>query len=438
MTDLIPAPPATPAKPESELANLEPWSFNQPVLLNKTKRVSTALVWTAVGTTAAAITWAMVAPLPQTIAVSGKLEPGSSVRQIEAPAPGVVEAVLVKDGELVRAGQPLLRFDQRDASAKLTAASEIRNRLANENAVYRAILGELPATGLTANQQQQLSSQRQAITGRNTAAQEDLAKSRERIVGLRTSLATARNIAQRYRSLVSQGAASQVQLLDAQAKVDELETQINTEEREIARLSATASATIGGNETELRSRIETNLREIAELDKQIAAAKLLITYNQLTSPTAGLVFDITVKPGSVVRERSEKPLLKVVPQDNLQARVYLPNDAVGYVSEGQQADISLDAFQSSDYGRLPAKVLRVGSDALTPDEQARVLGTQATGLFFPAVLELNQQHLPVGQRNVPLQSGMSLTADIHLRNRRFISVLTGSFEDKRRSLERLR
>jgi hemolysin D len=220
--------------------------------------------------------------------------------------------------------------------------------------------------------------------------------------------------------------------------VDDLTAQINTEKRESARLSASASATTGGNEAELRSKIEANLRQIAELDKQISEAKLLITYNQLKAPTAGVVFDITVKAGSVVRDRSEKPLLKVVPQDNLQAKVYLPNDAVGFVLPGQSADISLDAFAASDYGRLPAKVQRVGSDALNAEEQGRVLGTQASGLFFPAVLELKQQYLQVGQRRVPLQAGMSLTADIHLRNRRFINLLNGFFEDKRRSLERVR
>jgi len=346
--------------------------------------------------------------------------------------------VLVQEGQRVRAGQPLLRFDQRDATAKLTAARANRTRLVNENAIYRAILGELPAAGLTANQRQQLSSQRQAVTGRNSAAREELARSQARLDGLRTSLATARNIAERYARLVSAGASSQVQLLEAQAKVDDLTAQINAEQREVARLSASASATSGGNESELRSRIEANLRQIAELDKQISEASLLLSNNQLTAPSAGLVFDIAVSPGTVVRDQREKPLLKVVPQDNLQAKVYLPNEAVGFVLPGQSADISLDAFEAADYGRLPARVLRVGSDALTAEEQARVLGTQTSGLYFPAVLQLQRQVLQVGQRRVPLQAGMSLTADIHLRDRRFINVLTGFFEDKRRSLERLR
>jgi len=436
MSDLLPQPPEQ--SRSDQLARLDPWSFNQPVLLNKTQRVSSALVWTAVVGTSAAILWALIAPLPQTIAVQGKLQPGSSVREIEAPAPGVVAAVLVKDGDPVRSGQPLLRFDQSDALSKLTASTEIRKRLVNEITVYRTILGEIPPSGLTLNQRQQLTSQRQAVSGRNTAAQLDLAKSRERLSGLRTSLITARDIAERYRVLSSQGATSQVQFLDAQAKVDDLQTLISTEEKEISRLSANLDATTGGNESELRSNIEENLRLIDDLDKQIKEARLQIAYYQLKAPVAGLVFDITVKPGSVVRERSEKPLLKIVPQDNLQAKIYLPNDAVGFVKPGQRADISLDSYQSSDYGRLPAKVLRVGSDALAPEEQARVLGKESSGLYFPAVLQLQHQYLQVGQRRIGLQSGMSLTADIHLRDRRFISVLTSFFENKRRSLERMR
>ena len=83
-------------------------------------------------------------------------------------------------------------------------------------------------------------------------------------------------------------------------------------------------------------------------------------------------------------------------------------------------------------------IKRIGSDALTPDEQRRVLGKDAEGLYFPAILELSSQTLQVGSRRIPLQPGMSLTADIHLRDRRFISAITDLLEDKRRSLERQR
>jgi HlyD family secretion protein len=138
-------------------------------------------------------------------------------------------------------------------------------------------------------------------------------------------------------------------------------------------------------------------------------------------------------------ERNEaRPLLKLIPQNDLQAKVYIPNDAIGFIQPEQRADISLTSFSASDYSYLPATVKRVGSDALTPDEQRRVLGTDVEGLHFPAVLSLSRQTLPVGERSIPLQAGMSLTADIHLRNRRFISAITDILENNRRSLERLR
>ena len=203
-------------------------------------------------------------------------------------------------------------------------------------------------------------------------------------------------------------------------------------------MQAQASATIGGNDAELRSRIEANLREIADLDKQIIEARTLLSNIELRAPAAGVVFDVSVGQGSVVAGKGDKPLLKIVPQENLQAKVYIPNQAIGFLHAGQTAQISLTAFPAADYGRLPARVLRIGSDALTPEEQARVLGTDAAGLYFPATLQLQRQTLNTGKGSVPLQSGMSLTADIHLRDRRFISVITGLLEDQRRGLERMR
>lgn len=426
------------ADAQSPVPQVEPWSFNKTVMLRKTRFNSTVLVWTLVGGTAAVGLWALVAPLPETIAVSGKLQPSNAVKEIEASVPGVVRLVMVKDGQHITAGEPLIRFDQRLAQSKLTAATAIRERLANENAIYSTIIGELPATGLTPNQRRQLQTQSEEVRGKNRAAREDLARSQVTLAGLEQSLITATNIADRFRTLVSSGAASQLQFLEAQAKVDELRSQLKAEQREVARLQATATAIVSGNESELRSKIESNLVQISDLDKQISDARVLLSNIELRAPATGTVFDVSVGTGSVIQGKGAKPLLKIIPDDKLQAKVYIPNQAIGFIHPGQRADISLTSFNASDYGRLPAKVLRIGSDALTPEEQTRVLGTQASGLFFPAVLQLDQQRLNLNRISLPLQAGMSLTADIHLRDRRFISVITSVIDDKRRALERMR
>ena len=417
----------------------KPWSFSQPVLLKKTNRNRNVLVWSLVGSVAFAGVWSVLAPLQETVAVSGKLQPIQAVQDIEALVPGVVETVLVRDGARVERGDVLLRFDPRAAEARLEAARSNRDRLQNQVAINRVILGEQDAAKLTTNQQLQLLNQGRQQSGENTAANEALARSRVRLEGLRQSLATAENIAGRYQGLLADGATSALQTLESQAKVDKLRSQVQAEEREVARLEATASATVAGNEAQLRQAIETNLRAIANLTKEIEQTNVLISNSEVTAPVAGTVFDLSVSRGSVVQAQGEpKPLLKLIPSGDLQAKVYLPNSAIGFIQPGQRADVGLTSFPREQFGFIPATVQRIGSDALTPKEQQRVLGTRADGLYFPAVLKLERQTLKAGQREIPLQPGMSLTADVFLRERRFISTITGALEKRLRSLERMR
>ena len=414
------------------------WSFNQPVLLNKTHRNSSVLVWTLVGATVFATGWAFLAPLPETVAVQGKLQPSSPVRDIEAPLPGVVEAVMIEEGQTVRSGETLVRFDPREVRSRLEAASIKRDGLLNRLAINRVLLGEQPSGELTANQKALLSSSGQEDLDNRTSDAEALRGIKVRLEGYRQSLQTYITIAERYRRLYRDGAASELQMLSAQQDVDEARNDVNTAEREAAQLEAKSSGNLAGRESELRQDIEDSLRRIADLDKEITQHDLDLSRINVTAPIDGVVFDLRVSRGSLVERNETKPLLKLIPQNQLQAKVYIPNDAIGFIQPNQRADISLTSFNASDYSYLPAIVKRVGSDALTPDEQRRVLGTNAEGLHFPAVLSLSRQTLQVGQRAIPLQAGMSLTADIRLRNRRFISAITDIFDDKRRSLERLR
>jgi hemolysin D len=427
------------SSPEGRLEG-DYWQFNRPVLLRSTRRASSLLVWVLVGSSGAVLGWACLAPLNETIAVKGKLQPGLRVRDVEAPAPGLVKDVLVRDGEQVRAGHLLVRFDLRDARSKLVTSRAIQDRLNSDTAVARAALGEIRPEGLTPNQTRQLISQRQKLLQGRLAAEREVGKSLARIQGLNTTVATTANLLQRYRDLANSGAASELQVLETANRLSQARSELSAEREELARARATLAEIQAGSELELRTRIESNLRELAQLDRDLDEAKRLLQYGEVRAPVDGLVFDVSVTPGSVVAQQASgvRPLLKIVPQDALQARVYIPNESIGFVRPGQRANISLDAFPSSDYGRIQARVWSVGSDALTAEEQARVLGQQKQGLFFPAVLKLDRQSLPVGRRSVPLQAGMALTADLQLRQRRFINVIVGFFEDKIRNLERLR
>jgi hemolysin D len=418
---------------------MQPWSFSQPVLLNKSRHNRSVLVWTIVGATAFAGAWAFLAPLPETVALQGKLQPTSPVQDIESALDGLVVAVPVKEGDSVAVGDLLVRFDPRDAETRLQAARRKRGQLQSQIAINRVVLGEQDATVFTPNQEQQLVELRQQMQGINTAAEESLAASQARLKGLLQALIVARDVASRYEALVRDGAISEMQALSARSKVDELLSQIEAERSQVRKRDATARSTKTGHKAKMRREIEIDQRQISDIDREIRQMEVRLSLIDVRAPIAGVVFDLSVSPGSVVKTGSEdKPLLKIIPQDQLQARVYIPNSAIGFIQPGQRADVAVNSFPRGDYGFIPATVERIGSDALTTAEQRRVLGTEEPGLFFPAVLKLSRQTLQAGQRQVPLQPGMSLVADVHLRNRRFISSIAGGLDNRLRALERMR
>lgn len=414
----------------------QPWSFRDSATLRPTRRSSSLLLAGGLVLTGFGLIWVVAAPLSETIALTGKLEPGSKVRQVQAPVPGVVDKVLVRDGQRVRFGDPLVRFDLRDARSRLRSARTLKAQLESEIQVYRAALGEISPNGLNVNQLKQFSTQRLDLSSRTATAQQELRKSQERMKGLRATLKLSDYIAAQYEGLARTGAVSEIQAMDARNRAQTARTQVAEEEREIARLQASLVNNSANPETQLRSRIEYNRREITEQERLIREAELAIQYGLLTAPSNGLVFDIDVGSGSVVQ--ASTPLLKVVPSDTLQARVYVPNSAIGFLQPGQEANLSMDTFPATDYGRVPAVIRSIGSDALTPDELREKLGSDAQGLYFPAVLKLSRQSLQAGSKKVPLQAGMSLTADVQLRKRRFINLLIEGANDRLRGLERLR
>jgi HlyD family secretion protein len=389
-----------------------------------------------VGGTGLLLLWSLVAPLGETVAVQGKLQPGQRVKLVEAPVAGVVAELLVRDGQSVKAGELLLRFDLRQARSQLTTAEAVRSRLVSENRIYSAALGERAAGDLTANQRLQLSNQTAQLRSSSRVAAEELRQSEQRLAGLRQSWQTASDIAERYQAMARAGAVSVVQELQTRSTANQLLSQIREEERTIARLQANVERVRTAPGAELRARIEGNLRQISDLDGQIRQARLQIQNGQLRAPVDGVVFDTRVSPSSVVEPAMA--MLALVPGGTLEAKVLVPSRAIGFISPGMKAQISLDTFPANDYGRLPAVVRTIGSDALTPEEMRSQLGAEASGLFYPVILQLQRQFLQAGHRHIPLKSGMSLTADLQIRQRPFISVLTSAFEDKLRSLERLR
>jgi HlyD family secretion protein len=114
------------------------------------------------------------------------------------------------------------------------------------------------------------------------------------------------------------------------------------------------------------------------------------------------------------------------------AEVDVTNEDIGFVTTGQKADVRIDSFPFSEFGDIKGEVIRIGSDALPPDEINRFYR-------FPVKVKLDQQYLKIKDREIPLQSGMSVSVNIKVReNRTVLSLFTELFTNKVETLKQVR
>ena len=114
---------------------------------------------------------------------------------------------------------------------------------------------------------------------------------------------------------------------------------------------------------------------------------------------------------------ASEPILEIVPEDNLVARVFITNQDIGFVKTDMRVDVRIDSYSYSEFGDIEGTLVHIGSDALPPDETFPFYR-------FPAEVELDTQYLPLGEQPLLLQSGMSVSANIKIRKRRVITLLS--------------
>ena len=171
------------------------------------------------------------------------------------------------------------------------------------------------------------------------------------------------------------------------------------------------------------------LAQIEEIKARIKTNMVQMKYQEIISPANGIVFELEPKgPGFVAR--TSQPVMKIVPIDNLLAKVEIESRTIGFVKTGKKVDISIDSFPASDYGVIEGTVTRIGSDALPPSP------AEGKGYRFPAEIALDNQYLKIKNgKNLALQAGMSLSANIKLRKVTYIQLLLNKFMDKTNSLK---
>lgn len=382
-----------------------------------------------------------------------------------------IRAALMKENDIyrrlmgastgIRSELDFLRSNLPPESAFLLKS---RASLVAENELLRSQLrNTTPEIGRGIDEQQRLIAAKTELDSRSGAAKLEVEKIRKQLSqtivkrkDTQASLVIQEGILDKLKILAVEGGISQLQYLNQQQQVQTLKAeieQLSEEEKrlqfDIQRGQQEVTNTVAVTDKNVLDKIADNKKRIAEIDSQfmriildneqrladinskISQTQLNVRYQELRAPVGGIIFDMQAKNAGYVANPTQK-LLQIVPNDKYVAEVFITNKDIGFVRKGMKVDVRVDSFPFSEFGDIKGQVVDIGSDALPPDQIHQFYR-------FPAKVSLDKQSIVAQGRSITLQSGMSITANIKVREERTVmSLFTEMFTDQFDSLKEVR
>ena len=424
----------------------------------------------------ALVAWIGIGRLDIIAVAEGKLVPKTYVKIVQPADAGILKAILVEEGNHVKAGQVLMRMDTQisEADTRILEA-QIRQRSLQLRRID-AELNEssfeppLPSEGRRKRGGRSRRDEAQTSTLFNQIAaqyhahrqayEDALGEEKAALAKAKEDLAAAEQVRQKlaavlpsyqkeeaaYESLSQRHLAAEVDLLDHRRKRIETEQDLHAQERTILSLKASiaqsskklSQITSSYHEKLQNERVEaqadlTKLRQ--ELAKQAHKNALL----ELRAPQDGIIKDVaTHTVGAVVNPGTI--LMTLVPaNETLEAEVMVKNDDIGFVHEGQPAKLKFAAYPFQKYGLLNGTVIHVSADAEEPKNQGKEIDKSETEvatshkLVYKAVVRLASQAIDRDGEQYELTPGMQVVAEINQGKRTvleyLLSPVRGVFHD---------
>ena len=344
-------------------------------MVRQTSKWGQIFLLSLVGLGATAFATAWFYRIDEVITVPGRLVPERGGVEVKSPLSGQLNEVLVKGGEEVKKGDVLLKFDVQAAKVQETTFSR------------------------------QLSLEKKRL-------EDQLNGNMTRQNTLKRNIALRQQIQDRLIPLKEAGAISEIQVLQ---QANQLETQ----QDELIQLQNRREELINdGKSRQVERGKQEQVRE--RLRNEIVRA-----------PISGTVFDLKPDNDRYVAMNAES-LLKIVPKGALSGEVNIENSDIGFIRKGQKVKVRIDSFPHTEYGEIKGTIRSIGADALPPNDIIR-------SYHFPLDLKLDRSNLKTKDGTIiPLQSGMTITTNLKLRDRRLIELLSDLFTNRGESLQRLR
>jgi len=388
------------------------------------------------------MTWAWMSEIDIISSTRGVIIPNTRLQYIQSSSTNVVNAIFVKEGELVHEGDVLVEFLQDDKISDRIKLSEtvFKNQariysLKAEAAFFRgsSLQFQPPVTNPFLDREmsildfrkQVFHSQASALNKKIGTLQANRRSLELEIELLDVLIPITDGEIKRSSRLLSGG-------IVGQEKLDVLTEKRFRQEKE----QQIKQARIGGINAEIDYQVENN-RLMNENRQQEIASELLkleqehrilvqdlrklkseISLKNLISPIGGIVNKIMVHSKGAVVQSSET-IMSIVPEKSpLEVEAKVMNQDVGFIEEGHTVSVKLDSFNFTRYGKLNGTIRRIASGGVEDPQ---------LGMVYPTIIELAHQTIEVDGKQFSLKPGMTVTIDIKTGRRKVADYILEPF-----------
>ena len=387
----------------------------------------------------AAIVWMNWAKIDVVIRGSGKVSPASQVQNIQSLEGGIISEILVAEGQLVEAGQALIKI-----SDVAFSSSFEENRLLYLELVGKASRLEAEAFGRAFKPDSEVSkeaphlirSEQSLFDSNQQQLKETLSVLEEKISQQKSALLEAqskRRQLQRSLDLVKKeivikkplrdlGIISEVEFLQLQQREAEFEGEIEAVKFSIPRIESTIEEARFNKQKEklyfqnnAKKELNEVTAEISRIKETQTALKDRVKRTTLRSPVNGIVQRLYINTiGGVISPGNN--ILEIVPQeDALLVEIKIKPADIAYVNVGQFARLKFSAYDFAVHGSLQGIVTFVSADTIT-DEEGQT--------FFLVRVKPGKSFLGAKLGELPIKIGMTAEADIITAKKTILSYLT--------------
>ena len=392
------------------------------------KTATHLLLFAILGLFVAGIAWASWATVEEVTRGDGRVIPSRQMQVVQVLESGIVEEIQVRAGDMVTAGQILLRIDDIGFASELgeldAQRTAIRGQIARleaelagaeditfpDDMIETALQVVVDERELFADRRVELENQLGILRRQAEQREQELAELRAADEQHAAALSRAPQELGVYYGL-SPGLVPQVELLRARQRVVELNGLLEQTRRSIAGAEAAireAHQRIEDQFLQFRAETRTELNqrraELAVIEQSLRGAEDRVDRTDVRSPVDGIVNRVNVTTvGGVVQPGMD--IIEIVPiEDSLLVEARVRPSDVAFLRPGLPATVKITAYDFSVYGGLDGEVERISADTIVDEETGES--------FYQIVVRTQETHLGSAEDPLPIIPGMVASVDI--------------------------